>query len=59
MEGNDQYNHTSPHISAKQTRYKQLHRLYICHFFYTGRIFESQILHPKITKNTQKYKKYP
>ena len=28
---------------------------HICHFFYTDRIFENQILHPKtkITKNTK------
>ena len=34
-----------------------LHIPYICHFFYTDRIFENQILHPKkttkITKNTK------
>ena len=29
----------------------------ICHFLYTGRIFNYKILHPKIPKNTQKYPK--
>ena len=29
---------------------------HICHFFYTGRIFENQILHPKTTKGTQNTK---
>ena len=29
----------------------------ICHFLYTGRIFNDKILHPKIYKNTQKYPK--
>merc|ERR1712198_350048 len=38
---------------------------HICHFFYTGRIFESQTftpknykIHPKITTNTPKKRKY-
>ena len=30
------------------------HTPYTCHFCYTGRIIESQILHPKTIKDTQK-----
>ena len=32
---------------------------HICHFFYTGRIFNPEFLHPKTTQNTQKLQQMP